>query len=340
MEKTSTLRPPVLWSLYAFAATAVASIALQNFIWVAVALFLFFRMKDRQKIAWPSGLFTVATLIFLATFFLGALVGVDPANSFHSVHKTLTLLLIPLVGAIPLLLKDIKKLLLLYNYGAAFCAAHGIWAYFWLHQDRIFSFSGDKMVFGGMLMVSVLLLIFLLWEEPMNPWLWGATALVGSGLLLTQTRGAWIGFLVGLVLLLWRLNRKWLLIVLILMGTSFFILPRELQNRITSVAHLGITFYPNHDIRNASHSRILIWAAGLRIIRDHPWGIGQGNIGDVYPKYRVDNADLEPTVAHLHNNFLQILVQNGWIGLVVYLFWILAYYRASSRLGPRQAPEN
>ncbi len=70
----------------------------------------------------------------------------------------------------------------------------------------------------------------------------------------------------------------------------------------------------------------------MNIIKDYPWGVGQGNLENIYPRYKMPNADLEPTVPHLHNNFLQITAQNGWIGLGAYLFWISSYYFAALKL--------
>jgi O-antigen ligase len=32
------------------------------------------------------------------------------------------------------------------------------------------------------------------------------------------------------------------------------------------------------------------------------------------------------TEPHLHDNFLQITAQNGWLGLAAYLFWIGVFY--------------
>jgi multisubunit Na+/H+ antiporter MnhB subunit len=46
----------------------VASIALQNLIWAAVALFLFSHYKDKKKFEWPKGFLSVATLVFLCVF--------------------------------------------------------------------------------------------------------------------------------------------------------------------------------------------------------------------------------------------------------------------------------
>ncbi len=332
MEKYLSYSRPVFWILLAFAATSVASIALQNLVWVAVALFLFAHFKDKSKTEWPKGLFPIATLVFLFTFFLGGLVGTDPANSFLTLHKYLTFLLVFFVGAMALRPEETRKILLFFTYGAAFCALHGIWNHFGNHQDRIDSFSGDKMVFGGMLMVSLLLQIAHLIRSPKNPWLWAALLLIATGLFLTQTRGAWLGFLAGFACLGWRLNRKWLLAGTLLIGLSFFILPQQVQDRLRNMTHIWVSYDSQHHLHAASEPRILIWAAGWEMIKDHPWGVGQGNVSELFPKYNQTSvlAQFEPTVPHLHNNFLQILAQNGWLGLIAYLFWIFSYYRETA----------
>ena len=318
--------------MLAFAATAVASIALQNIlVWPAVLLFLGAHFKSRLKIDWPAGIFHWATILLLLTFFLGAVAGVNPANSFHTVHKYLTFLLIFPLGAMALELGEIRKLLLVFVYGASVCALYGIiWEHFVQHYDRINSFSGDKMVFGGMLMAALLILAYFLLENPRS-WLhWALVPLLGTALVLTETRGAWMGLVVGFVVWAWRVNKKWLLAGLLVIAVIPFCLPAALQQRVTSIGHIWVHYGPNGQIESASNERIFIWDSGWRIIKDHPWGIGQGNMGDVFPKYYNPHAT-EWIIPHLHNNFLQILAQNGWIGLAAYLFWIAAYFAAAGK---------
>ncbi len=329
---TQPIYSRVLFSiLFAFAATAVASIACQNiFIWSAVAFFLSFQFKNKEPFDWPRGPFPLATLLFLLTFLIGALVGINPDNSFNTVHKYLTLFLLFLVGAMPLAFKKIKTLLLTLNYGAAFCAIHGIWKHFWLHQDRIDSFSGDKMVFGGMLMVCLLIQGYFLKNEP-RYWLhWFFFGILGFGLLLTETRGAWLGFGFGFAILGWKFNRKWLLSGLAAAILLFFLLPANFQERVKSIWTINISF-SNGTVQSSNyHERPYIWLAGWNIIKDHPFGIGQGNLGELYPKYKLPAAT-EPNVPHLHNNFLQITAQNGWLGLTSYLLWIVAFFITAFR---------
>lgn len=323
--------------LLAFAATAVASIALQNLAWVAVVLFLLAQWQKRQKIDWPQGLFPIATLLFLATFFLGALVGVDPANSFRTVHKYLAILLFFFIAAMPLAFPQIQKLIRAFVYGAAFCSLYGIvYKHFILHQDRLDSFSGDKMVFGGLLMVALLFNLVSLKENPGKWHLWACAGLIAAALVLTQTRGAWLGFLAGGALLLWKLNRRWLLAGIALILLSFFLLPGEIRERIKSVGDIQMTYSRSNPWGNSSQTRLLIWAAGWYMIEDHPWGVGQGNVEELFPRYKPPQLQ-EVNEPHLHDNFLQICAQNGWLGLAAYLFWIAAYGGAA--LGFKGGPE-
>ncbi len=331
MRVTSPAPSYISWPLYAFAASAVASIAAENiFIWLAVALFLFFQIRNHQKFDWPMGPFPLATLLFLGSFFAAALWGVDTANSFHTVHKYLTILLIFFVAAMPLAQNNIRNFLLIFTYGAVFCSLAGFYKHFWLHQDRVDSFSGDKMVFGGMLMIALLLNLMFLKQEPKKwiPWIFAL--LIATCLVFTQTRGAWIGFIVGFAILAWRLDRRWLYIGAFSAIALFFALPHPIQDRIKSIGEIWFVFDSQGKITNASSERFLMWQTGLAILKDHPWGIGQGNISDLYLKYK-SGVTYDPTVPHLHNNFMQILVQNGWIGLGAYLFWIFSYYRTAFR---------
>jgi putative inorganic carbon (hco3(-)) transporter len=334
MENQLPYARPLYWLLVLFAAAAVASIALQNIlIWPAVVLFLFAHFKGKRRIGWPQGLFPWATFIFLLTFFLGALAGVDRANSFHTVFKYLTFLLIFPIGAMALDSRETRKLLLFFTYGAAFCSLAGIYKHFFRHEERISSFSGDKMVFGGMLMAALLFQTLFLKDEPRKPLHWVSLGLLGWGFLLTETRGAWVAFGAGLAMLLWRLNRKWLLAGALAACAVFFALPRQYQDRVKSIVQVRLYYDGQGKFYNSEPGRFMIWASGLQIIRDYPWGVGQGNVEKVYPKYKYPIM-AEPTEPHLHNDFLQICAQNGWIGLSAYLFWIAAYYLAAWRFKP------
>jgi len=330
--------------LLAFAFVAVASIALQNLLWVSVLLFLVKAFYDKQNLQWPRHSFALATVFFLLTYYLGALVGIDTAKSFQTVHKYLTFLVIFPLGAMVLSLTDLRKFFQFLIAGAAICALYGIiYKHFILHQDRLDSFSGDKMVFGGSLMVALILTTLFLRNNPRDLRYWSAFLLIGWALVFTETRGAWLGTLVGMILLAWRLDKRWILAGALLFAGAFFVMPQKYQDRLKSIVKIDIKLNKNMDdptqngkIDNASDPRFLIWAAGLNIIHDHPLGVGQGNIPEIYPKYRLANAYSEATVPHLHDNFLQLLAENGWLGLAAYLIWIFTFYWEALRFKTSQ----
>jgi O-antigen ligase len=116
---------------------------------------------------------------------------------------------------------------------------------------------------------------------------------------------------------------------------GYFALPANIQDRIKSITRLDIRYSEKAGIYDSSQSRILIWTSGVKIIRDYPFGIGQGNIGEVFPRYHLQSLG-EPTEPHLHNNFLQITAQNGWQGLAVYLGWIFCFFLYALRYRGRE----
>ena len=70
-----------------------------------------------------------------------------------------------------------------------------------------------------------------------------------------------------------------------------------------------------------SVGRMTMWtkvAPGL--IRDHPWGIGYGQLKN--ETMRLYAPEVEADRSHLHSNFPQVLVETGWLGLGVYFAWM------------------
>ncbi len=67
-------------------------------------------------------------------------------------------------------------------------------------------------------------------------------------------------------------------------------------------------------------SRLEIWRDSLSIIKDHPLGIGLRNYEKVFPVYNVSYVSADKVVDYAHNDYLQILIEAGWIGFIAVLF--------------------
>jgi O-antigen ligase len=128
-------------------------------------------------------------------------------------------------------------------------------------------------------------------------------------LLVSRTRSAWIGVVVGLAVLAALRRPRLLLFLPGVLALVLILSPRSVLDRIT--------------VSDASsRDRYYMWQAGLDMIMDKPiFGQGTGMILSVYPQYRWQGAP-NPNAPHLHNNFIQIAAERG-LPCLVFLLWIL-----------------
>ncbi len=165
-----------------------------------------------------------------------------------------------------------------------------------------------------------------------------------AALLASQSRSAWIGFMIATVVVLALYNRKTAagLATAIFTGASLLLLGTfetglaqlnavggaALQRlveagsifSITDIAAIQVT-----DANFATIERLAHWQAAQEMWRDHLWlGVGFGNYAVVYPVYAIGRW-LDP-LGHAHNYLLNIGAEAGLVGLTVYLiFWILTF---------------
>jgi O-antigen ligase len=134
----------------------------------------------------------------------------------------------------------------------------------------------------------------------------------------TFTRSSWIGAAIGVLLLVFMVDKRFFTVLvisaLIVAGLSW---------KTSFMERFKDSF--NLDKGNSQSERLLMWDSGLKMIHDRPWiGVGTGNVDKVYPKY-ISPSAIEPNAGHLHNNFIQIAVIDGLPGLAAFL-WIFAAF--------------
>lgn len=145
---------------------------------------------------------------------------------------------------------------------------------------------------------------------------WGAGA---AGLAATYVRGAWVGFLTGLGVLLGLARRGRIAIAAggVALVLAVLLVPGARQRALSIVDPADPTV----------RERWAMWASGLRMAWDHPLlGVGPGQVKHVYPAYAAPEFRARPR-GHLHNTALQILVERGapalaaWTAVFVAFFW-------------------
>ena len=196
---------------------------------------------------------------------------------------------------------------------------------------RVYSFLGNPNLLAGYLIPAVMFSAAALFAWPgwLPKGLALVTAVIGTlCLVLTLSRGGWIGFLIGGFLLLallvqyWSVRfsplwRRWALPLLLGVTTALVVLAvlsvGSLRDRVLSL------FAGRADSSN--NFRMNVWVAVLAMIRDRPiLGIGPGNdaFNQVYPLYQLPRY----TALSAYSVFLEVLVEGGIVGLLSFL-WVL-----------------
>jgi O-antigen ligase len=188
---------------------------------------------------------------------------------------------------------------------------------------RVHGTMSIYMTFAGILMLSALVVLAQLLFLPRRWWSWGlacSLVLLTAALVMTQTRGAWIGLAAGGGLILGFRQKRLLLALPVVAVMIFLASPGAVRARIRSIID-------PQDI--TARERLFMWGSGIQIVRDHPWtGVGINGVKGVYPAYKHPNAvrDQRP---HLHSNLFQIAAERGLIGVACWLWiWVAFYHQA------------
>jgi putative inorganic carbon (HCO3(-)) transporter len=186
---------------------------------------------------------------------------------------------------------------------------------------RVHGTMSIYMTFAGIMMLSALMALAQLLFRTPSRWSWGwlgAVLLLTAALVMTQTRGAWMGLGVGGGLILACRHKYWLLVLPLAAAVIFLVAPDSVRARIRSISD-------PQDV--TARERLYMWGSGVQIIRDHPWtGVGIHGVKAVYPSYKHPQAVRERR-AHLHNNLFQIAAERGLLGLAAWLWIWVAFYR-------------
>jgi putative inorganic carbon (HCO3(-)) transporter len=141
------------------------------------------------------------------------------------------------------------------------------------------------------------------------------SVLPAVGLVVSYTRGAWIGAAIGLLVLVGAIDRKivrrGLLLGLVLVGLAFIAAApdrTELAKRVLSIP----SFKANQD-------RVFLYRTTWRIIVDQPlFGTGLNTFSHVYDLYRLPGDVNAPEQPFAHNIFLNMAAEGGVVGMVVF----------------------
>lgn len=143
---------------------------------------------------------------------------------------------------------------------------------------------------------------------------WSLLGIIILGMMLTGSRGAYLGMtVILLVLMLHKAQRNYLIItVVILLTASFLLVPEMVLQRISGAGETG------------GAGRLDIWQVGLGALEEY-WLLGAGL--DNFPKaYWLHGPVFDTLESGPHNIYLSVAVELGITGVLLLAFAIYKHY--------------
>ncbi len=198
---------------------------------------------------------------------------------------------------------------------------------------KIFSCPPERLGRAGIEMIKAYLCI-------------GILALLLITFYYTKTRASFLGLIISNLFFFFLIGKKALLVnkaktivtLAVLVGISLFynindktsVTGRFIQDIKPTLLEGDAGFVPQ--LEGSSRMRVFQYMTGLNIIRDYPvLGIGPDTLGIIYPQYLAkiykekEEHRYFKNQNRIHNDFLDVTISRGLLGLGVYLWFIIAY---------------
>lgn len=231
--------------------------------------------------------------------------------------------------------RQVKALLFLMVCGGVLVALYGFYQY--MFQDKFGGVWVDTEMFEGMfrvystfanpnvlgeyflLIIPLAVACFFITKPLIMKFFYlGATGAMMLCLILTYSRGCYIGILVAAALFLVLLDKRFIFLGVLGLLLMPFVLPETILNRFMSIGNMS---------DSSTSYRVYIWMGTIAMLKDY-WfsgvGPGQAAYNLVYPVYGYNGI----SAPHAHNTYLQIMCDSGIIGILAFFVVIYQYFKA------------
>ena len=179
-------------------------------------------------------------------------------------------------------------------------------------SGRIYSTFQNPNVFGEYLLflIPLALAMCIIAKEKLHKIVYGVCTVAALGcLILTYSRGCWLGLIAGMGLFILLLYRKALVPIVLASPFALLVLPQSILNRFMSIGNLK---------DNSTAYRVYIWRGSVDMLKKlWPTGVGLGNYSYEmsYAPYAY-NAIMAP---HSHSLYFHQLCETGIFGFIVFI---------------------
>lgn len=282
----------------------------------------------RREMDWLKTPVLIPGLGWLLALGVASLVG--QAGIWHPLTKAVLLLLVPVVayhareeriGRAVLVVLFVSALIATAYALAEFLARGGVF------PTRVRGAAGHPLTYGGQALLLISLAFAIAARARERRWRLGAAGLLLlllPALLGSYTRSAWLGVVTAAAVIVALARARWLFALAAVVAVGLAVLPSGYRERALSSLDPASRW---------NVERVYMWAAGVRIFRDHPiTGVGLQDFAKVYERYK--SPDAHERAGHLHSVWFHVAATMGVIGLVALVALIVGLFRAAG-LGMR-----
>ena len=306
---------------------------------IAVTCILSFvaRMLFKKDLHISKTPFSIATFVFALIILFNIFISMSPVGSTLVIVVYIVFMLLYFVLAS--LIKGKQQLVAICSvlvFTGFVISLYGIYQYFWgvptnyawvdkkMFSNvsvRVYSVFSNPNVLGEYLVLIIPIAVGMLFvrKDKLEKVIYTGMSLVMlTCLLLTLSRGAWLGMLVALGIFVFLKDKRLIVLGVTALLTLPFILPPSVISRFSSIGNLK---------ESSSAYRYSVWLGSIGVIKDF-WiagiGVGTKAFELIYPGYSVAGASF---ALHSHNFYLQLMIETGVVGFVVFLLVLLAFYK-------------
>ncbi|MBQ9267877.1 MAG: O-antigen ligase family protein [Clostridia bacterium] len=275
-------------------------------------------------------------LAFILVVAFCALTSVSTAESIKIGMLTIAFILFYFVWINTISTKEQMRFYLsVFVIAGTVAALYGLYQYFfgdiysqeWLDGNmfeeikmRVYSTFANPNVFGEYLLLVIPFSIMLLIHS--KGWFGRLFWLANVGILmlalvLTFSRGCWLGIIFALFVLAILIDKRLIWAGVLLLFIAPFVLPESIMARFTSIGNMADT---------STSYRVYIWLGTIAMLKDYflsGVGLGTSSFNLVYPLYAYNDI----VAPHSHSLYLQLFVEYGLVGFIVFVGIIYNFYK-------------
>jgi len=179
----------------------------------------------------------------------------------------------------------------------------------------------------GMLLVPAFSIMLTKLQRPYK-WLALLAFICGAfALILTGSRGAWMGTFVSFIIfVIVSFRRGWLQLRIVTISVAIGII-------ISLAFYAPIYQRITGDDAGAAAGRVPQFQVALQIIKDHPiFGVGANNYPVIQRRYVGQDPDTKVFLWAVHNKYLLVWAENGFLGLLFFVLFLFSTLRLGFKI--------